>query len=77
MCDLLHQPSCVPHQALLQDTAPPPPPPPPAAPATIRPSMGRVLPLLFFSEFYLLLSHAVVLEWPFLCVEHDKDTNNL
>ena len=40
MCDLLHQPSCVPHRALLQDTAPPPPPPA-AAPPAMRPSVGQ------------------------------------
>ena len=63
MCDVIHQQSCVPRQALLQDTALPPPPPPPAR----RPSLRRVLPLLFLSKLYQLLSHAGVFEWSF-CV---------
>ena len=46
-------------QALLQDAAPPRPPPPAAVPA-VRPSVSRVLPpLLWFSNVYRLLSHAL------------------
>ena len=37
---MLHQPFCVPHEALLQDTSPPPPPPP-AAGTAMRPSVGQ------------------------------------
>ena len=40
MCDLLHQPFCVPHEALLQGTSPPPPSPPAAATA-MRPNVGQ------------------------------------
>ena len=57
---VLHQPLCVPLHALLQDTAPPPLPPPAAAPA-VTPSVSRVLPLLWFSKVYRLLSHGLEL----------------